>query len=91
MSACPPGCHVNFITFYKQRYILHARKISYFKGFHNCSCCSSSVCEKSSFHTHEKRLNEFMMKSKLKRKSFAVGGGVGIQINERGSKNTGTM
>ena len=46
-------------------------------------------CLKSSFHTHEKRLNEFMMKSKLKQRSFAVGGGV--QINERGSKNTRTM
>ena len=31
-------------------------------------------CLKSSFHTHEKRLNEFMMKSKLKQRSFAVGG-----------------
>ena len=25
-------------------------------------------CEKSSFHSHEKRLNEFMMKSKLKQR-----------------------
>ena len=49
-------------------------------------------CVKSQVFTHtKKRLNEFMMKSKLKQRSFAVGGGVGIQINERGSKNTRTM
>ena len=47
-------------------------------------------CEKSSFHSHEKRLNEFMMKSKLKQRSYTVTG-VGIQINGRGSKNTRTM
>ena len=39
-------------------------------------------CLKSSFHTHEKRLNEFMMKSKLKQRSFAVGGGGGGDPNQ---------